>query len=59
MTPYLLNHNERSNRMSNIDIINGMFVYKPTPEKQEYISESTYTYNGVVLPPIPGCTPTC
>lgn len=42
--------NERSNRMSNIDIINGLFVYKPAPEKQEPI---TFSYNGVVLPPIP------
>ena len=36
--------------MDNIVIINGMFVYKPAPEKQEPI---TFSYNGVELPPLP------
>lgn len=41
--------------MSNIDIINGLFVYKP----KEPAPEVTYSYNGVVLPPIPCvCAPT-
>lgn len=39
--------------MNNTVLINGLYVYKPKPEKQEHITEGTYTYNGVVLPPIP------
>lgn len=43
--------------MENIELdSNGFFIYKPSTvtDKREHITEETYTYNGVVLPPIPG-----